>query len=30
MLARILTNKMSVKDAAEVASDNIAFTLNQR
>jgi N,N'-diacetylchitobiose transport system substrate-binding protein len=30
MLARILTNKMSVKEAAEVASDNIAFTLNQR
>jgi N,N'-diacetylchitobiose transport system substrate-binding protein len=30
MLARILTNRMSVKEAAEVASDNIAFTLNQR
>jgi N,N'-diacetylchitobiose transport system substrate-binding protein len=30
MLARILTNKMTVKEAAEVASDNIAFTLNQR
>jgi N,N'-diacetylchitobiose transport system substrate-binding protein len=30
MLARILTNKMSVKDAAAVASDNIAFTLNQK
>jgi N,N'-diacetylchitobiose transport system substrate-binding protein len=30
MLARILTNKMTVKQAAEVASDNIAFTLNQR
>ena len=30
MLARILTNKMSVKEAAEVASDNIAFTLNQK
>jgi len=29
MLARILTNKMTVKEAAEVASDNIAFTLNQ-
>jgi N,N'-diacetylchitobiose transport system substrate-binding protein len=29
MLARILTNKMTVKQAAEVASDNIAFTLNQ-
>jgi N,N'-diacetylchitobiose transport system substrate-binding protein len=30
MLARILTNKMTVKQAAEVASDNIAFTLNQQ
>ena len=30
MLARILTNKMTVKEAASVASDNIAFTLNQR
>ena len=30
MLSRILTNKMSVKAAAEVASDNITFTLNQR
>jgi N,N'-diacetylchitobiose transport system substrate-binding protein len=30
MLSRILTGKMSIKDAAEVASDNIAFTLNQR
>ena len=30
MLARILTNKMTVKEAAAVASDNIAFTLNQR
>jgi N,N'-diacetylchitobiose transport system substrate-binding protein len=29
MLARILTNKMTIKAAAEVASDNIAFTLNQ-
>jgi len=29
MLSRILTDKMSIKDAAEVASDNIAFTLNQ-
>jgi N,N'-diacetylchitobiose transport system substrate-binding protein len=29
MLSRILTNKMTVKQAAEVASDNIAFTLNQ-
>ncbi|MGH3126798.1 MAG: extracellular solute-binding protein, partial [Gaiellaceae bacterium] len=30
MLSRILTNKMSIKEAAEVASDNITFTLNQR
>src|SRR5918992_2026030 len=30
MLSRILTNKMTVKEAAEVASDNITFTLNQR
>jgi N,N'-diacetylchitobiose transport system substrate-binding protein len=30
MLSRILTEKMSIKDAASVASDNIAFTLNQR
>jgi N,N'-diacetylchitobiose transport system substrate-binding protein len=29
MLSRILTNKQSIKDAAEVASDNISFTLNQ-
>jgi N,N'-diacetylchitobiose transport system substrate-binding protein len=29
MLARILTGKSSVKDAASVASDNITFTLNQ-
>jgi N,N'-diacetylchitobiose transport system substrate-binding protein len=29
MLSRILTNKMTIKDAAEVASDNISFTLNQ-
>jgi N,N'-diacetylchitobiose transport system substrate-binding protein len=29
MLSRILTNKMSVKEAAAAASDNIAFTLNQ-
>lgn len=29
MLSRILTNKMTIKQAAEVASDNIAFTLNQ-
>jgi N,N'-diacetylchitobiose transport system substrate-binding protein len=30
MLSRILTGKMTIKDAAAVASDNIAFTLNQR
>jgi N,N'-diacetylchitobiose transport system substrate-binding protein len=30
MLSRILTNKMTVKQAAEVASDNISFTLHQR
>jgi N,N'-diacetylchitobiose transport system substrate-binding protein len=30
MLSRILTNKMTVKQAAEVASDNITFTLNQK
>jgi N,N'-diacetylchitobiose transport system substrate-binding protein len=29
MLARILTGKSSIKDAASVASDNISFTLNQ-
>jgi N,N'-diacetylchitobiose transport system substrate-binding protein len=29
MLSRILTNKMTVKEAAEVASENITFTLNQ-
>ncbi len=29
MLARILTGRSSVKDAASVASDNITFTLNQ-
>jgi N,N'-diacetylchitobiose transport system substrate-binding protein len=29
MLSRILTGKLSVKDAASTASDNIAFTLNQ-
>ena len=29
MLARILTGRSSIKDAASVASDNIAFTLNQ-
>ena len=29
MLSRILTNKMTIKQAAEVASDNITFTLNQ-
>jgi N,N'-diacetylchitobiose transport system substrate-binding protein len=30
MLSRILTNKMTVKQAADVASDNISFTLNQK
>jgi N,N'-diacetylchitobiose transport system substrate-binding protein len=30
MLARILTEKMTIKEAAAVASDNITFTLNQR
>jgi hypothetical protein len=29
MLSRILTNKMTIKAAAEVASDNIGYTLNQ-
>ena len=29
MLSRILTNKMTIKAAAEVASDNITYTLNQ-
>ncbi|HXG75657.1 MAG TPA: extracellular solute-binding protein [Gaiellaceae bacterium] len=29
MLARILTNKMTIKEAAEVASDNITYTLNR-
>jgi N,N'-diacetylchitobiose transport system substrate-binding protein len=29
MLARILTGRSSIKDAASIASDNIAFTLNQ-
>jgi N,N'-diacetylchitobiose transport system substrate-binding protein len=29
MLSRILTNKLSIKEAASTASDNIAFTLNQ-
>jgi N,N'-diacetylchitobiose transport system substrate-binding protein len=29
MLARILTGKSTIKQAAEVASDNITFTLNQ-
>ena len=29
MLAEILTNKYSVKQAATFASDNIASTLNQ-
>jgi N,N'-diacetylchitobiose transport system substrate-binding protein len=30
MLSRILTGKMSIKDAAATASDNIAYTLNQQ
>ena len=30
MLSRMLTNKMTVKQAAEVASDNITFTRNHR
>ena len=30
MLSRILTGKMTIKEAATVASDNITFTLNQR
>ena len=30
MLKRILTNQSTIKEAANVASDNIAFTLNQR
>ncbi len=30
MLARILTGKMSIKEAANTASDNITFTLNQK
>ena len=29
MLAQILTNKLTVKQAAAIASDNITFTLNQ-
>jgi N,N'-diacetylchitobiose transport system substrate-binding protein len=29
MLARILTGKSSIKDAAGIASDNITLTLNQ-
>jgi N,N'-diacetylchitobiose transport system substrate-binding protein len=29
MLARILTGRSTIKEAAEVASDNITFTLNQ-
>jgi len=29
MLARILTNKLTIKQAAETASENIAFTLNK-
>jgi N,N'-diacetylchitobiose transport system substrate-binding protein len=30
MLSRILTNKSTIKHAAEIASDNISFTLNQK
>jgi N,N'-diacetylchitobiose transport system substrate-binding protein len=30
MLSRILTGKMSIKEAANTASDNITFTLNQK
>jgi N,N'-diacetylchitobiose transport system substrate-binding protein len=30
MLKRILTNQSTIKDAAEIASDNITFTLNQQ
>jgi len=30
MLSRILTGKMSIKEAANTASDNISFTLNQK
>jgi N,N'-diacetylchitobiose transport system substrate-binding protein len=30
MLSRILTNKMTIKEAAAAASDNIGFTLNQK
>ena len=30
MLSRILTGKMTIKEAANTASDNITFTLNQR
>jgi hypothetical protein len=29
MLKRILTGQSSIKDATEVASDNITYTLNQ-
>jgi hypothetical protein len=29
MLARILTGRSTIKEAAETASENIAFTLNQ-
>jgi hypothetical protein len=29
MLAQILTGKLSVKQAAAAASDNITYTLNQ-
>jgi len=30
MLSRILTGKMTIKEAANTASDNISFTLNQK
>jgi len=29
MLQRILTGKSTIKQAAEIASDNITYTLNQ-
>ena len=29
MLARILTGRSTIKEAASIASDNITFTLNQ-
>jgi hypothetical protein len=30
MLKRILTGEMSIREAANTASDNITFTLNQK